>query len=204
MTRTLRTTITMALGLAAGSAGAQDAGGFYAEAFGGLSRLSGTDLSFADGALATDFDTGVVAGGAVGYRPPESPLRGELEFTYRSAEGQDAGGDFASTTLALNGYYDLGIPGARLRPYLGAGIGYVTEIDYDVASGALAGEYNDRGGVLGQVMLGVGYEVTSRFTLSGELRYFDGGGRTLEAEDGRKIEADYSGAELTVGLAYRF
>lgn len=203
MTRSTLLAAPLAI-LCATTATAQDAASLYLEAFGGLSRLSGTDLSFDAIENDTGFDAGLVAGGAVGYDFANSPFRAELEFIYRSADGSDVEGDFASTTLALNGYYDFPEIGSGIRPYVGAGIGAITEIDYDVTDGATAGEYSDRGGALGQAMVGLSYDLSSALTLSGELRYFDAGSRTLSRDGGGTVEADYSGAELTVGLAYRF
>ncbi|CTQ49463.1 outer membrane protein [Jannaschia donghaensis] len=179
-------------------------GDVYIEVFGGLSDLSSTGLNFGAVEDDTGFDTGGLAGGALGYAFAASPVRAELEFTYRSADGSDVAGDFASTTLALNGYYDFGDDDARLRPYIGAGVGVVTEIDYDIADGIFAGEYSDRGGALFQGMLGASYAITPSVLLSGELRYFDAGSRTLSRDGGGSVDTDYSGAEVTLGLAYRF
>lgn len=197
--------VVVAFALSTGGAQAQQSGGsVYFEAFGGASFLSSTDLMFGAVSDDTSFDTGTVVGGALGY-DFAGPFRAELEFTYRSADGSDVEGDFASTTLAVNGYYDFPAMTAGLRPYVGAGIGSVTEIDYDIANGPLAGEYSDDGGALFQAMVGVRYDLTPSVMLTGELRYFDAGSRTLtRSGGGGTVDADYSGTELTLGLAYRF
>lgn len=194
----------MAMGGMPAPAAAQQAGSVYLEIFGGASQPSSSDLGFGDVSDDTGFDTGFAGGGAIGYDYAGSPWRAEIEFTYRSANGDSVGGDFASTTLALNGYYDFAEMRPGLRPYVGAGLGTITEIDYDVEGGVFPGEYNDRGGALVQAMVGARYDFSPSVMLTGELRYFDAGSRTLSRDGGGSLDVDYSGAELAVGLAYRF
>lgn len=187
---------------------AQDnAGGAYLRLFGGASFLSGTDLAGVAGG-SVGFDRGVIGGGALGYDYPGSPFRAELEFAYRSAEADGAaglGGDFASTTLAINGYYDFApLGGGRLTPYVGAGLAYLTEIDFDLSGGAAPGQYSDRGGVGFQVMVGAEYRLSPRWALNGELRYFDAGRQTLGGPGGATLSADYSSVEVIFGATLRF
>ncbi len=191
-----------ALALATLATPALSQDGFYVEGFAGGSFLSDTDLDFDAASPGEAFSAGPIAGGAVGFDYANSPWRSELEFAYRSGDADELTGDFASTVLALNGYYEVVGAGAA-RPYLGAGLGYVTEIDFDVEGGAGAGEYSDRGGALWQVMAGVRYPLSDSLTVAGELRYFDAGSRTLDG-GARSLKADYSGVEATVALAIRF
>ncbi|MEM9796980.1 MAG: outer membrane beta-barrel protein [Pseudomonadota bacterium] len=179
------------------------ADGYYAEIFGGISDLRSTDLDFSGLVEDGDFDTGPILGGAIGYDYADSPWRSELEFTYRSADTNGFDGDFASTALAINGYYDFAGSG-RITPYLGAGLVYVTEIDLDVESGPQLGEYSDRGVVAGQIMLGARMALSDRVDLSGELRYLDAGSVTLDRDGGGDMTADYSTVELMLGLGWRF
>ncbi|MDX8350659.1 outer membrane beta-barrel protein [Cognatiyoonia sp. IB215446] len=180
--------------------------GFYLKAFGGASLLSESDLA---GPLTgtSGFDTGQVFGGAVGYDYAESPFRSELEFAYRTAEADGAAGitgDFASTTLALNGYYDFKpIAGGRLTPFVGAGLAYVTEIDFDVSGGAAPGEYSDTGVFGYQLMAGGAYPVSDRWSITGELRYFDAGSQSLSGPGGT-LSADYRSVDIILGTAFRF
>lgn len=186
-------------------------GGYYGRLSIGASSPSDPDV---DGAISgsASMSTGQVFGGAVGYAYAGSPFRAEIEYLYRTADADPfagtAGGDLASTSLALNGYYDFLMAGPVI-PYVGAGVGYVTEIDFDITSstgsGTGAGEYSDRGGSLFQVMLGARYPVTGRLSLMGELRYFNAGSVTLDRSGGQEsIELDYSGLEFNVGLQFAF
>ncbi len=181
-------------------------GGFYLRAFGGASALSDTDLT----GIATGnsgFDTGQVFGGAVGYEYASSPFRTELEFAYRTGEADGAAGitgDFASTTLALNGYYDFApIAGGRLTPYVGAGLAYITEIDFDVSGGGSPGEYNDSGDFGYQLMVGAEYPISDRWSVTGELRYFDAGSQTLTGPGGT-LSADYQTVDVIIGTSFKF
>lgn len=197
--------VVMVAGLSSTDAGAQDLGGIYIEAFGGASMLRDTTVKGAVAGKAT-FGTGPVVGGALGYDSADLWFRPEIEFAYRSGDaGAFAGGargDFASTTVMLNAHYDFDRLGA-FTPYVGLGVGYVTEIDFDITGGVAPGQYNDTGGVAYQAMAGASYAATDRIGLSAELRYFDAGSRTL-ASSTRRITADYQTFELVLGARYRF
>jgi len=192
-------------GLSSAEAHAQDRGGVYVEAFGGPSMLRDTDVRGAVAGKAS-FGTSPVVGGALGYDSADLWFRPEIEFAYRSGDADafagGASGDFASTTLMLNAYHDFDRLGA-FTPYVGVGAGYVTEIDFDITGGGAPAEYKDRGGFAWQAMAGAGYAVTDRIGLSGELRYFDAGSRTL-ADSTRRITADHATFELVLGARYRF
>lgn len=184
---------------------AQEQGSFYLKAFGGASMLRDTDVT-GDVEGTASFDRGPVVGAAFGYDYADSPFRSEFEYAYRSGgvsslvEG--ASGDFASTSFLINGYYELEGYSA-LTPYLGAGIGYVTEIDFDISGGPAPGGYSERGSFAWQAMAGASYAITDRIEISGELRYFDAGKRTLSGSGGR-ITASYATLEALVGVSLRF
>ncbi|MEO9825639.1 MAG: outer membrane beta-barrel protein [Paracoccaceae bacterium] len=190
------------------SSSAAFAEGFYIKAFGGVSTVGETDVSISTGGTDTDvsFGSGSSFGGAVGYVYPGTSLAAELEFTYRSGDsdaGATVGGDFASTALMLNAVYSLGQTGA-ITPYVGGGLGLVTEIDFDVPGGGGEVEYNDRGGLAGQIFAGASYAITERTSVYGEVRYFDAGSRTLTADGGATLNADYSTIDILFGASFKF
>ncbi|MEL6644857.1 MAG: outer membrane beta-barrel protein [Pseudomonadota bacterium] len=204
--RTMAVAAFATLGLASPVIADPSDGGFYLRAFGGASSLSDAYLSgVATG--TSGFDTGQVFGGAIGYDYTDSPFRTELEYAYRTGEADGTAGvtgDFASTTLALNGYYDFApVLGGRLTPYVGAGLAYVTEIDFDVTGGGAPGEYNDRGGFGYQLMLGAEYPVSERWSVTGEVRYFDAGSQTLSGPGG-SLSADYQTIDVIIGTSFKF
>lgn len=194
--------LILSLIILAAPAAAQDAG-YYAKAFGGLSALQGNSASFGSTAQPLSYDSGTTLGGAIGYDYGDRPFRAELEFAYRSGEATGVTGDYASTTFALNGYYVFAGNG-RLKPYVGLGLGYVTEIDFDVTSGANAGEYSDRGLLAGQAMLGADYALSDSLSLFGELRYFTTETPNLSGIGGATLRADYNTLDLIAGLSFKF
>ena len=198
----------LALALSAPLPALAEDGSFYVRAFGGASSLSSADLIGSITGTA-DFDTGTIAGGAIGYDYAGSPFRSEIEWTYRSADAQAFGGgatgDFASTTLSVVGYYDIaGVdPGGRFTPYVGLGIGIPTQVDFDISGGTAPGEYTDNGGAAWQAILGAAWAVNDRWALTGEVRYFDAGSRDLSS-DGNTLTADYQTVDVALGLRLSF
>jgi len=205
MPRTLMSATALSVALAT-SATAD--GTFYAKVFGGVSDLGGDALTFGTATSGVDYNTGTVLDGAIGYDYAASPWRAEVEFTCRSADATPAAsvgtaGDFASTSLMVNGFYAFGTTGA-VTPYVGFGLGVMTEVDFDVDAGPAAGEYNDTGVLAAQVMAGAEFAVSDRVALFGELRYFTAGSQTLEGPGGTVIEASYDSLDAFAGLTVRF
>ncbi|MEM7630438.1 MAG: outer membrane beta-barrel protein [Pseudomonadota bacterium] len=204
MTRTLLLGTSL---LIATTLSAQADGSYYVKLFGGASDLRSDTLSFGGAVSDATFDTGVVAGGAFGYDYAGSPWRAEVEYAYRSSDVTPAasfgtGGDFASTALMVNGIYTFSTPGA-VQPYVGVGLGFLTEVDLDIDAGPAAGEYEDSGVFAAQVIVGAAYPVSDRVDLYGELRYFTAGSQTLDGAAGA-IEADYDSFDAIIGLTITF
>lgn len=191
------------------TAAAQDTGNYYVKLFGGVSALQGDEFTFGNTVRSLSYGTGITFGGAVGYDYANSPFSAEIEFAYRSSDASDleAGlateGDFATTSLMLNGYYTFTTASA-LTPYVGLGVGFVTEIDFDLEGGSGVGEYNDRGRLGLQAMIGAQYPISDRVSLYGEARYFTAGSVDLKGTAGETLTADYDVLDLNLGLALRF
>ncbi len=196
--------MTCLLALCAGPAAAQEAG-YYAKVFGGLSALQGDDATLDGTTAPVAYDSGALYGGAFGYDYGDRPFRAELEFAYRSGDAVTFGGsgDYASTTLMLNGFYVFQTAGA-FRPYVGLGLGYVTEIDFDITGGAEAGEYSDRGLLAWQAMIGTDYALSDSLSLFGEARFFRAEAPSLAGPGGASLSADYDTIDLVAGLTLRF
>jgi opacity protein-like surface antigen len=203
------TLLAISLMFCATGAMAQDGSGYYVKGFGGLSALQGDTFALDGTSAAVSYDTGATYGGAVGYDYGDRRFRAELEFAYRTGDASGlpvaigTSGDFASTTVMLNGYY-MFETASNLRPYAGLGIGYVTEIDFDIEGGAGAGEYSDRGLIAYQAMVGAEYPLANRLSVYGEARYFTAGTADMTSAGGSALSADYDTFDLNAGLALRF
>ena len=201
-------TLLYAITLAALPGAALANGDFYVKLFGGLSDLGAGTLSLNGTSSSLDLDSGGIFGGAVGYDYGNGPWSAEIEYAYRTADVNSAGmigtgGDLASTALMLNGIYTFDTPGA-FTPYVGLGIGVLTEVDIDIDAGSAAGEYNDTGTFAVQAMLGANYAVSERVSLFGELRYLSAGSQTLDGPGGSTVDVDYDSFDALVGLSFRF
>jgi Outer membrane protein beta-barrel domain len=188
--------------LSVSPATAQDAG-YYAKLFGGISSLQGDSADLGGTAESLSYDGGTIYGGAFGYDYGDRPFRAELEFAYRSDEAAGAiSGDYASTSFMLNGYYLFSR--GRLTPYAGLGLGYVTEIDFDVTGGPGIGEYSDRGLLAWQATVGADYTLSDSVSLFGELRYFATEPPRLDGPGGATLGSDYDSIDILAGLSFRF
>lgn len=187
---------------------AQD-GSFYAKAFGGASTLQDNDFTLNGANVPVSFDTGFVAGAAFGYDYGAVPLRAELEFSYRTGDagglpaGVESGGDLASTSVMLNGYY-MFETATRLSPYVGLGLGYATEIDFDLDTPGGTSQFSDESNLAYQVMLGAEYPVSDRWALYGELRYFSAGDVTLPGVAGTSLRTSYDTFDVIIGASLSF
>jgi opacity protein-like surface antigen len=189
--------------------------GVTARLVGGLGYLLDTDLrgtgpgATADGSAS--FDAGWQAGGAVGYRFNDT-WSADIEMMYRNNEIDQVassspaidGGDFASLALMTNVRYYLPI-GGPLRTYVGLGVGWLEEIDIDLASGGSENGFSTSG-FGAQALLGAEYPLTDRLWVDLEGRYFRSFAGKFEGEEGAsgRYDADYDRVEMFVGLTWRF
>jgi opacity protein-like surface antigen len=209
------TGITTAVLLAPLSVVAQDEPGFYASVYGGLSTMSSTRFSEsrATGPAVggkVDFGRGIGFGAAVGKRfgngwAAELALdeRGNL---LKRVGGVAVEGNVFSEVLFLNGYYRFPARGA-VRPFIGAGLGYVIGLDIDVDRDGTEQEYARRGGLAVQAIAGVEYSLSSQWSLSGDVRWSRMGSGTFKASTaGTSLSGKpkYQPASLNLGASYRF
>ena len=204
--------------LAGGVAMAQEAGdqpGFYARVYGGISTLSDTRVSVGASSASGKFSGSTLAGGAFGY-DYEGPWRAEIEYTYRSSDVKvpasfAGGGDYASTAILVNGLYSIGQVGP-LRPYVGAGIGFTREVDFDLKMqtgpsappSSAPGSYSSSGRLAYQAIAGAEVAFNDRWSGFGELRAFAIDSPNLSGSGGKKLRADYQTFDILVGVSRRF
>ncbi|MGB0371813.1 MAG: outer membrane protein [Opitutales bacterium] len=190
----------------------------YVEAFGGFSALS--DTSFDDGSVTdAEFSSGALFGAGLGYAI-DSNWAVEMEFFYRSNDaetltGGNYGGvtesDYASTNIMLNAVYtfsdDEGAPlWGDFTPYLGAGVGFLQEVDVDFTVSGEEQSFSDSWVPTAQVFGGVEYYWDTRWSLFVEARYQIAGSVEMDPEtgSGSTISADYDSMSFLTGLRFRF
>ena len=113
------------LGLAS-AASAQSQPGYYVSGEGGVSFLPNLQLKSAGTTSHENFDTSYAYGGAVGYDMGNG-TRVELDALHQmsnlsSVSGVSSDGHLQSTSLMVNGQYDL-MQDAQFTPYVGVGVG---------------------------------------------------------------------------------
>jgi opacity protein-like surface antigen len=157
----------------------------------------------ADGQYAA----GLASGAAIGYDLNKS-WGFEVDYTYRSGDIDSIGaggaiangGDYASVAITGNVIYSFTTDGPW-RPYVGAGVGFLQEIDADLEpTGA---EVSDRGPLAYQLLAGVGYRACSAAELTLEGRYLAANGVELRG-DGQTFDADYEHVGVLFGVRWRF
>lgn len=164
------------------------ADGLYGKAEGGVG-FSGT---LDDSGLSADLETGYQLGGAIGYAYPSGlRLEGELAYTKNDIDTQGLGVDADVSAVAgfANVYYDFGK--GKVRPFVGAGIGYAQG-----EASASAGGFTlstDGSGVAYQLRAGVSFATSENVAWDIGYRYI-----SADIED---TEAEIHGA--TVGVRFK-
>lgn len=209
------TCITAAVLLAPLSVAAQDEPGFYASVYGGTSAMASTRFSESRATGSTvggkvDFGRGIGFGAAVGKRfgngwAAELALDERGNYLKRIG-GVAVDGNAFSEVVFLNGYYRFPTRG-KVRPFIGAGLGYVTVLDIDVERNGTEQEYSRKGGLAVQAIAGGEYSLTPHWSLSGDVRWSRMGSGTFKAATGGTAligKPKFQPVSLNLGASYRF
>ena len=191
---------------------------WYGVLTGGVSTVSDPAVTLGGASGRFDVGSGTHFGGAIGRRFGDS-LRGELEISYRgnalvgaSVRGIDASqpdGDLAALFLMANLYYDFApvpVGPARLRPYVGLGLGFAQEVDTDLAVRGADAEFSGSR-LAWQLALGVNWDYGSRWIAGVGLRYTDAGRVDMSGSgvvSGQILDLRYRALTASVSLGYRF
>ena len=197
------------------SVAAQDEPGFYASVHGGPSAMASTSFSEsrATGSAVggkVAFGRGIGFGAAVGQRFGNG-WAAELAWDERgnflkSVGGVEVDGNVFSSVVFLNGYHRFPAWGT-VRPFIGAGLGYVIGLDIDVDRDGTEQEYSRRGGVAVQAIAGGEYSLSSRWSLSGDVRWSRMGSGSFKATmAGNSLSGKpkYQPVSLNLGVSFRF
>ena len=207
--------ITTAVLLAPLAVAAQDEPGLYVNLFTGPSLTGSTRFSESRPPASAvggkvEFGNGIGFGAAVGRRYSNG-WAAELALDERgnflkSVGGVDVDGNVFSTVIFLNGYYRLPARGT-LRPFIGAGLGYVVVLDIDVERDGTEQEYSREGGLAVQAIAGAEYTLSPRWSLSGDVRWSRmSSGHFKAATPGTSLSGTpkYHPVSLNLGVSYRF
>lgn len=211
--RVARTTVVLLM--APLTVAAQDVPGHYVSIYGGPSAMPSTSFSESRATGSTvggkvAFGSGIGFGMAVGRRfgngwAAELALDERGSFLDRVG-GVAVDGNAFSEVVFLNGYYRFPAWGT-VRPFIGAGLGYVIGLDIDVDRDGAEQEYSRRGGVAVQAMVGGEYSLSSRWGLSGDVRWSRMGSGTFKATTpGNTLSGTpkYQPVSLNLSVSYRF
>lgn len=196
--------------------------GFYVTLYGqysnlGSSTLTETGPNGAGSGLRAEFGGGSGWGGDFGWRYGNG-WAAEIEWNYRSHNLDSlskaglnlaSDGDFASNTFLLNGLRRFPTGGAW-TPYIGAGLGWVQEIDIDIKpiGGGVERSYSKSGEFAFQLIAGAEYAITPNWRLTADARWLRVGSVTLDNEvansGGKAGPLDYNPFSVQVGIRYSF
>ncbi|MEM1182878.1 MAG: OmpW family outer membrane protein [Acidobacteriota bacterium] len=172
--------------------------------------LEVNDPRFSSSADAS-YDLGLRSGLAFGWNLDDR-FALELEYLYSTndfdtvvfSDGERfEEGNYASVVISANAYTFFRRD-QNVRPYLGAGLAWVQEVDIDFErDGAETSFETDDFGF--QVMAGVLWDLNDRWALDLQARFLAADGVEMEAEEGSgTVRADYRPLSLFAGLSYRF
>ena len=172
--------------------------GFYATIYGQHSRIGASNFTEsgalgAGAGLRAEFSSGIGFGGDIGYRYGNG-WAAEFEWNYRrhsldalrqAGSNLARDGDFASNILLVNGLRRFNMS-AGWTPYVGAGIGWVQEIDLDITPSNAGAERGYSAGSKTAVQLigGVEYAFTQNWRLTADARWLRVGSVRLDNEAG--------------------
>lgn len=202
--------LIMLSSLASGS----EQGGFFVKPHLDWSNLGNDELVIEGASGKARYDSGFATGLAVGYDYGNG-FRSELDFEYRTNEYSSidlangsrlTDGDFSSAILYLNGYYFFHQPNRSWFPFIGLGLGWVQEIDFDAGGSATESSFSQSGDWAYQWMAGVEYQLSSAWHLQAKINHINISGLKLKEEGGagRIQNADYRVWGVGAGLVYRF
>ncbi|MCG7560329.1 outer membrane beta-barrel protein [Pseudoalteromonas sp. McH1-42] len=179
-----------------------------------MSDTSGTSLNVdsVTGSVDVDLNTGFNAGLGIGYRYNKN-WASEFYWEYRTNDstvdlaGQSNfnDGNYASNIFYINTHYIL-TPESNWKTYLGAGLGWVQEVDIDLERGGVEQSYSGDGSVAWQLFLGTEKDIAENLSFQAELRYGRVSGIDLDGEGvpGTLMDLDYTTTTVQVGLRYEF
>jgi len=178
--------------------------GPYLGLYGGANFAADADVEDVGvSGLEADLDTGAVFGGVVGYsHEVDTPglenleFRSEIDIGYRT-NGLDSlsgafdfnlNGDLDTFHAMTNLWFDYRI--GRFQPYVGGGLGVAVASLDDAEVAGIAASDDEATVFAYQLGAGLGYELTERWTVSLDYRFFDTMDPEFDLEGGGDFELE--------------
>jgi len=191
-----------AMGLAGAASAQTEPGssqaGYYVSGEGGVSILPNLQLKSGGTTAKEHFDTGYAYGGAVGYDMGNG-TRVELDALHQmsglsSVGGVSAGGHLQSTSLMVNGQYDL-MHGTQFTPYVGVGIGAQN------VGASIAGAHDADWKPAYQAEAGLRTNISDKVSVFGEYRFSQSEAADLSF-GGASAHQHFADHGILAGLTY--
>jgi opacity protein-like surface antigen len=194
--------------------------GFYATVYAQVSQLDSANFDESGNAgfgsgLTAKFNSGFGLGGDIGFRYGNG-WAAEVEWNYRrhnldtlrrGATTLADGGDFASNILFLNGLRRFPGSSGTWTPYIGAGLGWVQEIDFDLNSSGSERAWSKQGRFGIQLIGGAEIPLNKNWRMAADVRVLRLGGVELSAEEnviGKLSKPNYNPVSVQIGLRRAF
>jgi len=190
----------------------------------GITLLSDANNEQAGTVLESGYDPGFNAGIALGYDFGDFRAEGELAYHRNDLNTITAGavsvpgeGAVSALSIMANGYYDFSSRrsfrsrnssrsnNSLLVPYLGLGVG-VANVEADMSIPGFGGQFVDDSAIVlaYQFMAGVGFNISSKTTLTVGYRYFATGDPNLNDLSGARFDSEYQSHNINVGIRLAF
>jgi opacity protein-like surface antigen len=168
------------------------------------SDIDVTIVGIGSGSGEISYDTGLTAGGSVGYMMDTFRVEGEVSYQANdmdkiSGNGGSlfVNGDISALTFLVNGYIDF-YTGGPVTPFITAGIGY-SNVEADIE-----GESNDENLFTYQLGAGIGYAISETLTLDFRYRYLGAEDYEYSEVGAGSINAEISSHNISAGLRFAF
>ncbi len=193
------------------SASASDSAHYYVKAYSGISYMNDVTSSGVNSAIDIELDKGMVFGGALGYRY-NANIAAEISWEYRSNDSETRWGtefypegNYASNLFYINGFYFFNAYGG-LTPYVGAGLGWMQEIDIDLERNGVETSFSNSGEFSYQGFIGLEYRLSPQWSIHTELRHSGASSGVLKGEntDMPFADLDYKPFTWQLGARYSF
>lgn len=177
----------------------------YGSVNGAIVLATDSDLEESGLTGEVSFDPGFGLLGALGYRPPGSPVRIEGEIGVRSNEFDELtidglgtasiDGDATAISLMFNGYYDL--PAGGINPFVMAGVGFAN-VEFEIDEPGVDASSDDDVFAY-QLGAGVAVPIGPTLSMDASYRYFATDDLDLDGTD-----AEYATHNFLLGLRASF